>query len=42
MENLGKADAWRTVRILGKGSFATVYEIVRTDALGEEEHAALK
>ena len=42
MENLEKTGQWRKIDVLGKGSFATVYEIVRTDALGEEEHAALK
>jgi serine/threonine protein kinase len=32
---------WETVRLIGRGSFGTVYEIQR-DVLGETEKAALK
>ena len=32
---------WETVRLIGRGSFGTVYEIQR-DVLGEIEKAALK
>ena len=32
---------WETVRLIGRGSFGTVYEIQR-DVLGEKERAALK
>ena len=33
---------WETVRLIGKGSFGSVYEIRKTDALGKTFSAALK
>lgn len=33
---------WDTVRLIGRGSFAAVYEIKRTILGGEEEYAAMK
>jgi len=33
---------WEIVEIIGAGGFGTVYEIVRRNESGSEEHAALK
>ncbi|MDO4418015.1 MAG: hypothetical protein Q4C02_07025, partial [Eubacteriales bacterium] len=33
---------WEVLKQIGEGGFGTVYEIVRRDESGREEHAAIK